>query len=240
MDFLAWENVGYLGTFILGLMFLIMSLMGMGEHEVGHDIEHDVDHDIDHDVGHETDHDATAKIDYVHEHGAEAHSAAAKGDDMSAMHFVLNLLGVGRCPLSIIIMCWLFIFSVTGVISNIILKNILFTPYIYGPISYVGAFFISFTLTGFLARLVGKIMPTNETSVLASEDFVGSIGKVLYEFDSEQKSFAQFFDTNKTLNEVRIINVTGKKINKGESVLLTEYDKKNDIYEVEPTPTEVA
>lgn len=237
MDFLAWENVGYLGTFILGLMFLFMSLMGMGEHEIGHDIDHDVDHDVDHN----TEHDSTTKIDYISEHGAGAHhGAAAEGGNMSAMHFMLNLLGVGRCPLSIIMMCWLFIFSVTGVISNIILKNILFTPYIYGPISYVGAFFISFSLTGFLARLVGKIMPTNETSVLASEDFVGSVGKVLYEFDSEQKSFAQFFDANKTLNEVRIINVTGKKINKGESVLLTEYDKKNDIYQVEPTPTEVA
>ncbi|MFH0779263.1 MAG: hypothetical protein V1928_00210 [Parcubacteria group bacterium] len=241
MDFLAWENVGYLGTFILGIMFLIMSMMGIGgDHDADVSADHDIGHDASHDADHNADHDAPHKIDYIAEHGAGAHhTATANESGAGIIHFLLNLLGVGRCPLSIIMMTFLLLFALVGVCSNIILKNILVTPYIYGPISYVGAFFASFTLTGSLARLIGRWMPSSRTSILSTDDMLGSIATITYISKDGKTGRAVFYDKNNTVHQADIEIKEGQSFKEDDQVLLMECDEKKITYQVETAPTEV-
>ncbi|MBT5503403.1 DUF1449 family protein [Candidatus Falkowbacteria bacterium] len=230
-DFIAWYGAGYLATFILGLMFLVLAVMGVGEHDAAaeHDLDHDIDHDIDveHDV--ETDHDVGHESEHDHE-VEQAHGL---------MHSILNLLGIGRCPLSIIMMTFLFLFTGIGIGSLLILKPITFTSVIFGTVSYSVAFLGALFLTGSIARLIGRYLPTKETYVKGTASLHGKIGKANYDF-SDNTGFFQVVDDNHTMLEKKGINIDpDNPIKARDSVLIVTYNKEKGCFLVKKAPPEL-
>ncbi len=236
-----WYNVGYVGVFLLGLMFLVISLMGLeggggdADHDVDHDVDHDMDHDVDHDADVSHDHDADAghdhEQDHEHEHDAEHEM------EHSFFHNLMTLIGLGRCPLSIIIMSFCFLFSLIGFGSNLLLKPMVLTPVIYGSVSYVLAFIVGFFLTGALARLIGKVLPTKETFVHEHRELVGKTGKAVYDFQ-DGKGFIQVHDASGTLLEKKAF-CPDSQINKGEQVVISRWDKENNGFLVVAAPKDL-
>ncbi len=87
------ENAIFSAAIVFWVIYLFFVMnSGVSDTEVGPDISHDMDHDIDHDVDHDFDHDA----DHDVEHGVGAHHGIIDN--------LLSFMGVGRCPLSIILM----------------------------------------------------------------------------------------------------------------------------------------
>ena len=166
MELFSGYMILYTLSFGIAVFFLLLSITGIGgEHEVGHDISHDFDHDIDHDLDHDVDHGSSGE---------------------SIFNSFLSLLGVKKCPFSIVMMMFFLFFTLFGFITVIILKPILITPYIFAPICYVTSLILSFILTGRLAGLIGKFMPSKETYVQRSTALIGKIGKAIYTFKNNK------------------------------------------------------
>jgi ABC-type nickel/cobalt efflux system permease component RcnA len=271
-ELLQWYNVGYVGVFIMGLMFLVMGLMGLGdqgveqdfEHDVAadtdldhdldvdadhdmdadldQDVDHDLDHDVDQDVDHDVDQDADQDVDHDADHEVSHDHEAGHNHDVShptgpgIFQSLLALLGIGRCPLSIIIMSFCFLFSLIGFGSNLVLKGLLRVPLVFGTVSYGVAFIVGLFLTGSLARLIGKILPTKETYVQKSTDLVGKTGTAVYDFQ-DGKGFIQIYDAYGTLLERPAISHT--PIKKGQKVVVTQWEKQTNRFVVVAVPLDL-
>lgn len=237
-ELFEWYNVGYFGAFSLAILFLILAIMGVGEHDTDADVDHDLelDHDLDHDLelNHDVDHDIDHDVDHDAEHDMESHV-----ESTGIGNTILSLIGVGKCPLSIIIMSFLLLFTLIGIGSNMILKHILIEPVIYGSISYVLSAVAGFFLTGLLARGIGRLLPTKETYIQGKKGLVGKIGEAVYDF-SKPEGFIQVIDDNQSLHEVRAINTSGKEIKRGQKILVYQYDREGDIYKIDELPPELA
>lgn len=234
-EFFSWYGVGYLCTIVLGIMLLIISMMGLGDHDVSTD--HDVDHDLDHDVDHNLEHEAETEHDASHE-GEHDHDAE---HDSHFFHNILSILGIGHCPLSVIIMTFFFTFTLLGVISLLITKSVFSSEMIYGLTSYGLSFVGTFFLTGTIARFLGKIMPTSETAIKRNKDLIGKIGEALYSFDETKNTgFIQIYDDNGSLIEKGATNSDPHKlISKGDKVLIVDWDPVNEKFSVCKAPIEL-
>ena len=223
--------------------------------DVGHDLEgdlhgdvgHDLEGDLHGDVGHDLEGDA---------HGAEVHGEAAPhaaglaagpahfdkplhhSDDGDRTFGLLGgLLGLGRCPLSIILMTLCFLFFLSGQVFTTLLRPLFAAPELYGSLSYVGSGVVGLLLTGRIATLIGRFMPTTETSVVTPREFEGKVGRAVYAFDAKQAGFVEVKDRNKTRQRLRGVNLAPEKpIKSGDLVLIVHYDKEHETLEVTPAP----
>jgi membrane protein implicated in regulation of membrane protease activity len=266
-ELIQWYNIGYVGVLIMGLMFLVIAMLGLGEQDVDHDIDqdfdqdvdHDVDHDldqdldqdvdhdvdqdvdqdVDHDVDHDADHDADHDVshDHDHDHDHETGHEADHHIEHGIFYNFLTLLGIGRCPLSIIVMSFCFLFAIIGLSSNLLLKGILPIPIVFGTISYGFSLIAGFFLTGTLARFIGRVLPTKETYVHQCTDLVGKTGKAVYDF-KDDKGFIQIYDASDTLIEKPAVCFESQ-IKKGQQVIISRWDKAHNRFLVVAIPQDL-
>lgn len=98
--------------------------------------------------------------------GAAEIDADAHGGDL------LGWLGLGRVPLSILLVLFLAIFGAVGLVGQQIAADRLGGPlsaWIAGPLAGVAAL----PLTGMAARLLGPLLPRDETTAIDLDDLVG-------------------------------------------------------------------
>jgi len=82
----------------------------------------------------------------------------------------LSILGIGKCPLSIVVMTSLMIFGGSGLILNRLVL-----PFF----SLIGAFIVTLVLTRLVATTIGRIMPSTETYTVGPEHIMGLSGTVV-------------------------------------------------------------
>ncbi len=168
------------------------------------------------------DHDADVSHDT--EHDGEAHSV------------LLDFLGIGRCPLSIVLMVMSFLFSLFGMAAVILLRMVYTPGAIVGAVAYPAATVLSFMLTGVVARLIGRFMPTSETYVESESHHFGSIGKAVYTF-TDGKGFVQVKDKSGTVHEVAA--TCAEPIMAGSTVVVIGYDEGTRVFQVQLAPLEL-
>lgn len=166
------------------------------------------DHDVDHDVDHDADGHATSLLDF---------------------------LGVGRCPLSIVLMIMCFLFTMFGMTMTLTLRMIYVPGLVVGVVAYPVAAVCSFLLTGGAARLLGHFMPTNETYVQSEAHHIGSMGKAVYAFE-DGKGFVQVNDASGTLHEIKAASTD--TITAGTAVVVIDYDEGTRLFCVQRAPDE--
>jgi len=211
-ELLSWYSIGFVAVFVLGVVLLLIGLLGLGG-------DSDVSHDVSgHDVG-EAAHDGDGN------HGA--HSA------------LLDFLGIGRCPLSIVLMVLCFLFALGGIATVIILRMFYVPGLVVGAVAYPVATVFSFMMSGAVARLIGRIMPTSETYVESESHHIGSLGKAIYGFDNGQ-GFVQIRDRSGTIHEVKATSPDDETIAAGAAVLVLDYDEGNRTFRVQLAPSELA
>lgn len=105
----------------------------------------------------------------------------ALGLSASAFHFDLDLdldgdwlgwLGVGRVPLSILLVVFLGCFGVLGIIGQQIAHTVMGAA-LPGMVSIPGAVALALPGTGLAARGLGRILPRDETTAIDTDDLVG-------------------------------------------------------------------
>lgn len=223
---------------------LLTSGAVMAEHDADVDVDHDVDLDLDAEVGlgaeleagvdidHDLDLDAGAGVEHVpgldhgHPHGMGDH-------EPGSFLRVLAFLGIGRVPISIILMTFSFLWAFFGIAANILLGGIL--PGISVLLVSLPAAILGAVLgTRALALGISKVLPSVETYAVKGIQLVGSTGEALFEI-TEEFGRVRVFDEHNNLHDVTALVRPGRSsIEKGSRVFLTRYEAKKDTYFVRP------
>jgi membrane protein implicated in regulation of membrane protease activity len=222
IDVFAWYNAIFLISISVGLLMIIGSALGaFGHGDVGHDLGHDVSHDAGHDTGH--DQDARGRANALDLNADAAHGIFS---------WTLSFLGVGRVPFSIILMMLALIFGGTGMSVNYLIMPIIAKSSVFAILSLGIALVATFFLTGALARLVNRLMPSTESYNVSKDSLVGRTGEVVIEASSDN-GFADVHDRYhgiqriecRSLNEVLPI---------GTEIVVIELREEDKIFIVEP------
>jgi len=231
---LSWWNLIFVAPFGLALLYLGMYVgSGITFGDVDHDI--DVDHDFD------ADHDAELSADADHDGDVEAdhdleHESAGEMPGGSPISAALQWLGVGRVPLSILLMVLLLAWGWTGVITNFLLgshmsaaRHVIFVSV---PVATVASLFVTRALAGAIARW----LPLCDTTARRRHELLGCIGPATFAVD-ERFGMAAVRDTTGDLYQVPCRVSAGQAaIPKGSPVKLVAYSGKQGIFTVTPWP----
>ena len=174
MDLLNWWNLVFVLPALGALLYLPMTTVGLAPVE-GHDVDVDVDVDVDGDLHADGDH--------------------------GILHDALGAIGVGRVPLSLVLMSFAFLWGFFGWVGNRIFGTLLATPVLFIWPSLLLALVAASVLTRFLAVRLGRLMPATESYGAGNRELVGRIGDVRYPL-TETSGSVQLYDTFGTLHEV--------------------------------------
>src|SRR5439155_16281452 len=166
---LAWWNLIFVVPFGLALVYLALyTLSGVtfGEADADSHFDTDGDADVDAHADLDTDVDAHAEVDADAHADADADSHADADADAEGhvpLHIAaLAFLGVGRVPLSVLLMVMLMAWGATGFIVN----QIVGPRFGAGPrpaiLSIPAAALVSLALTRLLVRAIDRWLPLNE------------------------------------------------------------------------------
>jgi len=186
----------------------------------------DIDHDLDLDASAGVEH--AAGFEHGHPHGVGDH-------EPGSFLRVLAFLGIGRVPISIILMTFSFLWAALGITANILLGDILpgVTVLLASlPAAVLGSVFG----TRALAIGISKVLPSVETYAIKGIQLVGCTGEARFEI-TDDFGRVQVFDEYKNLHTVTALVKPGQpSIEKGSRVFLTRYDPEKDIYYARPHP----
>ena len=258
---LAWWNLIFVMPFGIALVYLgLYTLSGVtfGEADADADADPDVDADADADVhvdadadvdadahvdadGH-VDVDADADADAA-DHGGDAdspdtHGADTHGAGHAPFHAAaMSFLGVGRVPVSLVLMVLLMTWGATGFIANQLIVDRLAHGWHVAAVSVPAAAVVSLVFTRMLVRAMDRWLPLNETSARRRHDLLGSVGQALFPITG-QFGLAAVRDERGELYQVPCrVAGEGGPIAKGARVRLVSYSAKNKSFCV--TPAEV-
>ena len=221
----AWWNLVFIVPFGLALLYLglyVFTGLTFGDADLDHDLSVDHDVSVEHDCG--ADHD----VDGDHEHEASI--------DEGSFGFMslLALIGVGRVPLSLVLMILLILWGSVGFALNQLLVQFMGPSAMVGLVSVPVTMVVSLVLTGLIARVVAKLLPTNETYARKRSDLVGTVGEAVLPIDASF-GLVSVRDSQGDLFQVPCRVADGETtIAKGTRVVLFEYDAEKGVFHVAP------
>ena len=222
MLWLEWQFLIFLLPIGLAILYVLMMSFGLGGGEdgvdVGHDFHVDVGHDVHVDVGHDVD------------AGHDLHPGdAAHTDHPGVFASVLSLLGVGKVPLSILIVSAFLIWGGVGVMLNLLfgMEAIVKTIAFAGLATVAG--------TRLIAEGLSTLLPSEESYHTPKQDLVGEVGEVLYEVTATSGA-VRLCDPSGNLLDLESRTAGDAPIKPGSRVVLTDYDPSTDVFFVDVTP----
>jgi hypothetical protein len=155
-----------LGLLLIEIVTLLLGkpLSALIDHAVGHDGVHL-------DAGHV---EAGSALDHGLDHSP--HGAKPEGQHQGAFGTALDWVNAGRVPLLVLIIVVLAAFAALGIVLQTLVGVVGF--YVPKWIAVALVIVPALVATRHLTRLVGKVVPRDETYVLAGGDFVGLVGEV--------------------------------------------------------------
>jgi membrane protein implicated in regulation of membrane protease activity len=214
-ELLQWWNLIFVLPFVGALFYILMLVSGAvsADHDAELNVGVEADVDIDHDV--DLDHDAG--LEHVHDL------------DPGWLARAMSFLGIGRVPLSIIMISFCFLWGFSGFASNTLLAPIL-PSIMFVWASVAIAFVVSLSLTRILASVMTRIMPATETYAVSLEQLVGKWGEAVTTID-ETFGQAQVHDDAGVLHTVQCVVKSGETtIPRGSQVILLFFNKTRSVF----------
>jgi len=232
----AWQNLIFLISIAFGLLMFLGAAFGAGD---GHG--HDLDGDAGHDVG---DADGDADGDgHEGEGGKGGHkganpldATASETHGFNPIGSFLDLLGVGRVPLTLVLCIASLIFGGVGYVSNILLTGAGLDSAHFAWATIPGSFLVMTFLTGGIARVMNRIMPTSESYNTTRRDLVGQLGTLVLPTDAA-RGLAQVRDRQGNIFQVEC-RTEGPELKGGQEVLVLEYLDDTETYIVQAYSSE--
>lgn len=241
--FLAWYNAAFAACFGIGLFFTLLQLVGFGQSdldthtEVGPHGEVDAHGDIN---GHADIHGGNEAHAGVGGHDASPAAEGHDGEhdhDLHAAHpgpvaAVAQFMGIGRVPMSAILMTLFYAVGLTGWILNRVLAPRYTSDRALFTTSLAGALIVGLAAVRIVSGLLGRYMPGVLTSAQRRSQMVGLTGEAALPIN-DRFGRAAVRDRYGTLHQLNCKVPPGASpIAKGTRVVLTKYLEKEDMYYV--------
>ncbi|HPD14984.1 MAG TPA: DUF1449 family protein [Planctomycetota bacterium] len=218
-EILHWWNLVFVLAVFFAFVYAALNAFGLGGHGgilSGADLE--ADHDVD--LGAAA---GGASLDAEHlpdlhvDHGVHVESAP------SLFEQALSFFGIGKVPLSVILMTFLITFGVVGWAANQLLEPALAAPIAFFPISLAAAIACGLGSTKALAATVGRYLRPIESAALWRGELAGRIATASLTITA-QFGTALVRDEYGTLHKVLCrAREDAPPIAKGSTVLLVRY-----------------
>ncbi len=263
---LQWWNLVYLLPACFGFLMLLLQLVGLQGKELDLELEHeaevlelaaegdietDVDFDAEADLAVDSDLEVEAEADGALDGDLEAEGelsgegkdqalVATSSAEASLFLKVAIGLGVGKVPLSIVLMNLCFTWGFFGVWMNSLLIPKLPNPVFFFPVSIVLTLAASGITTGWLSRLLGKYMPSKTTHFTVAKHLEGKIGRTLYSVKPVGGGTVRIEGTHGNLLQFdAFLSPEAETIPGDTPVLFVFWDAKKEAFEIERAPTEL-
>lgn len=221
MELLEWLNLVFLLPAVAALLYLLLLALGALPAEGGHGDLH-VEPGL-----HVEIHGAHIELhphDIPDDFGHDAHH------DTEPFRGALSLFGVGRIPLSLVVMSFCFLWGFFGWVANQVFSSVIPAPALFIWPSMAVALVGAGAFTRLLAVRLGRLMPSTESYGASTRELVGRIADVRYAI-TETSGAVQLHDQHGSLYEVPARVRPGEPpIPAGERVILWRYDKTEGAY----------
>ncbi len=210
-ELFEWQTLVFALPLGFGVLLVLGSAFGLVESDLELDIEAEAD------VEAEADIEAEAATDAQSVHVSHATQ-------------LLELFGIGKVPMAILITCFSLLFGGIGLAAKFLFSA---WPTLTMPIALGLAISSAFGLTSAIGKAVARWLPSTETYATKRHQLVGSLGVAELPI---HKSFglANITADDGSLLKVRCISET--QIAKGEPILITDFDPATNQYLVELSP----
>lgn len=240
----SWWNLIFLLPFALALLYLglyVVSGITFGDADVDADVDLDADADIDADADADVDHDFDADHEVDADHDIDAdhdvdsdHDADAEGDadhEAPALLTAMNWLGVGRVPLSIVLMVLFIVWGASGMLCNSVLIE---RGAAAALLSIPLAAAISLLATHFIASLIDRYFPLCDTSARRRHALLGLTGEAIFRIDDHFGMVSVRDDQGDLYQMPCRLEAGCEAIPKGATVQLIAYNAKQGFFFVKP------
>ncbi|HVP10125.1 MAG TPA: hypothetical protein VMV94_02945 [Phycisphaerae bacterium] len=223
MQLLDWQYLIFLLPIAFGALYLLLLAAGLSGGTEAGDADASVDHDLamDHgDVG--VDHGDLAHGDIGHAH--VEHAGMDQELHPGAFETFISFLGIGKVPVSILMMSYCFVWGVVGMASLTMLGE----PSVGRAIAI--AVVASIVVTRYLAIGIAKLVPSVESYSTPLSTLVGLGGEVLYAI-TDASGTVRVRDPQDNIRDVPCRVAPGdKSIPAGTKVVLFHYDRVKKVF----------
>ena len=247
---LTWWNVIFIAPFFLALLYLFVyaaSGLTFGEADADADVgaeahahdEADADADVDAGADVEGDVDAEAHVETDVEADAGEHPAGDGSGGHGQPHpslqaAALSWLGVGRVPLSILLMVLLFAWGATGFVANQVARAHVRLDWQVALVSLPLAAVVALFATRVVVRAMDRWVPLHQTTSVRRHDLLGEAGVAIFPI-SERFGMVSVRDGHGGLHHMPCRMERGREpVAKGARVILTGYSASTKSYYVIP------
>jgi hypothetical protein len=255
---LSWWNLIFVLPFALALIYLGLYTVsgitfGDADTDAGFDADADADVDADAhldaeapvDAGAHMDADAHADVDADADldpdadldGDAELHAAAdadhdAASDSATPSMAALQWLGVGKVPVSILLMVLLLVWGSVGFVLNVVLRERVAQEWMAAYVSVPGALLAALIVTRLVVRVMAKWLPMYETTARRRHELLGCVGEAMFAIN-DRFGMASVRDDLGELYQVPCrVGTAEPPIAKGRHVRLVGYNGKQGIFRV--------
>jgi len=227
MQLLEWQNLIFLLPIALGALYLLLMAMGTGFGEQG-----DVDVDQDAGLALEQDMDVDQGVEFDQggdvDHGLETAHAGDGHVHAGALGSFLGVLGIGRVPLSILMMSYCFVWGAVGLVCITLLgASKVWSAVVIAAVAAV-------LVTRHLATGLAWLIPSVESHYTPPRQLVGLTGKVLLEV-TETSGRVRLHDERNNLRDLPCRVPHGAPpIPADHAAVLLRYDAQGQVFVVEP------
>jgi hypothetical protein len=223
VNVLSWWNLIFVLPAIGALLYLLLLATGAVAGDTG-DVDADLDADLDpgdfHGIEHAIGEAGTAPDGTTSSPGGLLH--------------VLSLVGVGRAPLSLLLISFCFLWGLLGWLGNAALGAVIASPAIFIWPSLALALIGSLILTRLLAGGLHRLLPATETYAVSNRQLVGRLASVRFSVTASSGT-AQLYDDQGRMHEVPVRVLPGEApIPAQSSVVLWRYDPVTNTFLVTP------
>jgi membrane protein implicated in regulation of membrane protease activity len=246
----GWWNLVFIAPFAVALIYLgVYAGSGLTFGDADTDSDADVDHDADIDADADVDADADADVDAEHDidadhdvdadHDADTDTDAdgdseTAGGQSSSILAALSWLGVGRVPLSIILMVLLLSWGAIGFAVNVICQPQVSQAWRAALFSLPLALIGSVAVTSGVSGLVVRYVPLHESSARRRHELLGCVGEAVFAID-ESSGVVAVRDEDGNLFQVSgRVAQDAAPIPKGSRVKLVSYRAAGNVFTAQP------
>lgn len=146
---------------------------------------------------------------------------------------VLAVLGVGRAPLSLLLVTGLVTFGAAGICSNLVLEPWLGSHWARGAADVFAASIAAVVVTGTAARVFARFIPSLESYATEVHDVIGVTGVAEIRIDGGF-GVARVRDRTGTSLQIRCC-AHAVPIPKGTEIVVVDFDDERRLYTVDTT-----